>query len=120
MSTNDASFYSLTPTSSPIPSIPSTAPLASPRDEPTAPSPSATVDEVQISFRDCFLACYPSLSQREAKTKAEKLPVGGLGLYTFSAEGFKEVFGPEGRYIHEIIHNGPYSYVILKTLSLIN
>ena len=65
----------------------------------------------QLFFRDCFLAFYPSISQREAKTKAEKLTLGGFGLYAYPVESYEYVFGSDGRPIYNIIHHGDYSYV---------
>ena len=111
ISTNDASFYSLTPTSSPTSLIPSTASLASSRDISIASSSSATVKEVQLFFRDCFLIFYSSLSQREAKTKAEKLIIDGVNLYAFPAEALMKIFDPEGRAIYNIINNEYHSYI---------
>ena len=91
--------------------IPSTSPSASRREIPTAPSPSATVQEVQCFFRDCLLAFRPLLDQEEAEMEGKKLDIGGIGLYAYSAETYRDVFGHEGRAIYAIVHNEYYRYV---------
>lgn len=43
--------------------------------------------------------------------EAKKLMIDGVGLYTFSAEVFRDEFGPAGRAIYDIVDNGYYRYV---------
>lgn len=69
------------------------------------------MQEVQCFFRDCFLAFRPLLDQEEAEMEAKKLMIDGVGLYTFSAEVFRDEFGPAGRAIYDIVDNGYYRYV---------
>ena len=91
--------------------IPSTSSSASRREIPTAPSPSATVQEVQCFFRDCLLAFRPLLDQEEAEMEGKKLDIGGIGLYAYPAETYRDVFGHEGQAIYDILQNGAYGYV---------
>ncbi len=96
------------------------------RELPTAPPPSATVDETQVFFVECFLALRPTWGQEEAEMKAKKFLIGGVGLYAYTVEGFESAFGgDDGRAIFQIIHNGYYSYVSsistdMKSYLLIN
>ena len=80
-------------------------------DLPAAPSPAATVPEVEKFFCDYFRATDVSATQDEAITKARNLRINGIGLYLLPSDSFKDAFGAEGRGIYELLVNGDYGYV---------
>ena len=77
-------------------------------DLPAAPSPDATVYEVEKFFCDYFWAIGISTTLDEAITKARKLPINGTALYLLPSDSFKDAFGAEGRGIYELLVNGDY------------
>ena len=58
------------------------------RELPTAPSPEASVEEVQSFFRDYFLVTGVSSNLDEATNKAKHLKINGLGLYLSRPDSF--------------------------------
>ena len=81
------------------------------KDNPAAPAPNSTPQDIQRFFTDVFLAKSPSLSQSEAEEMAKTLPVNGQGLYMLDKETFKKAFGCHGTIFYKILQNGKYGSV---------
>ena len=80
-------------------------------DLPAAPSPAATVPEVEKFFCDYFRAIGVSATQDEAITKARELRINGTGLYLLPSDSFQDAFGAEGGGIYQLLVNGDYGYL---------
>lgn len=82
---------------------------------PSAPTPDASPKQVQEFFEQCFLAHRTHLGEIEAEKKAallaEKLCIGGIGLYMLSKETLVGHFGGEGEVIYTIVQSGQLGYV---------
>ena len=82
---------------------------------PCPPAPDATPPQVQEFFKQCFLVHREGLDETKAEDEAtllaEKLRIGGVGLYLLSKETFVGAFSGEGEIVYQIVQSGLFGYV---------
>ena len=78
---------------------------------PPAPSPNATVHDVEEFFKDYFRASNNLLQEDQIQDLATKLRVTGQTLYLLPANAFSEAFGTWGYGLHQLLARGKYGDV---------